>query len=113
MGQVRLAQACGAPDYLVCIVQCPVARLARPTNRLLSRKLSAPRLKFTRLSGVSSDYPVSPWPTGDCHQVRNVKRSETVREVGRTGLLGMPPDYPVRHRGRLIQRSVDVAGTGQ
>jgi hypothetical protein len=37
---------------LRCTGQCLVPRLAYPTNRLLSRKLSALRLKFTGLSGV-------------------------------------------------------------
>jgi hypothetical protein len=44
MGQIRLALACGAPD-------CPVPRLVRLTNMPLSGKLSAPRLKITRLPG--------------------------------------------------------------
>jgi hypothetical protein len=49
-GQIRLAPACGAPDCPVCTRQCLVPRLTRPTNRPLSRKLDAPRLKFIGLS---------------------------------------------------------------
>jgi hypothetical protein len=52
--------------------QCPVSRLKRPTNWPLSRKSSAPRLKFIGLSGV---YQTVRWAheqrstslTVDCH----------------------------------------------
>jgi hypothetical protein len=37
--RARLASACGAPDCPVCTRQCPVPRLARSTNSLLSGKV--------------------------------------------------------------------------
>jgi hypothetical protein len=97
IGQVRLAPTCGAQDCPVCTRQCPVPRLARPTNRLLSSKLSAPRLKFTRLSS-------EPMANGHLRQrstatnIRNIRRSETVRSQ-------VAPDCPVDDgsNGRLLQ----------
>ena len=58
----KFAPAFGAPDCPVRTEQCPVPRLARPTNRPLSEKLSAPRLKFIELSDVTLDCPMSPRP---------------------------------------------------
>jgi hypothetical protein len=50
--------------------KCPVPKLAHPTNIPFSGKRNDPRLKFTGLSGVSPDYPVSPRPmvNSDLHQ---------------------------------------------
>jgi hypothetical protein len=60
MGQDRIASAFGAPDCPVCIEQCSVPRY--PTNRPLSGKHSAPRLKFTGLSGEPmSNGRLPPW----------------------------------------------------
>jgi hypothetical protein len=77
-------------------VTCPVPRLARPTNRPLSRKRSAPRLKVTGLSGVSSDYPVSTRATVDFDNGRLPPQSEASEGQkqsvmsGRTRLSGAP-----------------------
>jgi hypothetical protein len=117
MGWIRLCTS------LWCIKQCLVPRLARPTNRLLSWKHSAPRLKFIGLSGVAPDCPVSLGPMviftndrlpRDCNRVRNVrsqKQSTTVRSHQTvryaTGQVDTQVDYS------KPQRLADVAGTRQ
>jgi hypothetical protein len=67
-------------------------RLAHPTNRPLSGKLSASQVKFTGLSG-------EPMANGRLPPVINGQKSETVSNDQ------VAPDSPVRHRDRRIQRS--------
>jgi hypothetical protein len=108
MGQVRLAPACGAPDCLVCTGYCQVPRLAQPTNMPLSGKLSAPRQKFTGLSGMSPNCPLSPRPMVNFANGRlpSGQKGQKVRNGHRKSVA---PDCPVRHRGRRIQRSTPTS----
>jgi hypothetical protein len=113
MEWIRLAPAYGAPNCLVCIGQCPVPRLVRPTNRLLSGKLSAPQLKFTWPSGV---HQTVRWAHGqrsssltvDCYWSETLEVRNSQRRPGRIGLFGVPPNCPVRHWDRRIQRSTPM-----
>jgi hypothetical protein len=67
MGWIRLAVAYGAPN-------CPVPRLGRSTNRPLSGKRNAPRLKFTELSD-------EPTTNGHLRQRSTATRLPWVRNV--------------------------------
>jgi hypothetical protein len=112
MGQIRPAPAYDALDCPVCTGQYPVPRLERPTNRPLSRKLRAPWLKFTRLSGESA-------ANGHLCQRSTITASEASEghklsaTLGRTRMSGVPPDCPVRHKDRRIQWSTALNPNGQ
>jgi hypothetical protein len=104
------SQTCGAPD-------CPVPRLVCPTNRSLSGKLNAPPIKFIGLSGVHQTirWAHDQWstsPTIDCHRDCHHQKQSEVRngqqQSGHPRLSGVPPDCPVRHRGRMIHWSTST-----
>jgi hypothetical protein len=94
--------------------QCPVPRLACPANWPLSGKHRAPRLKITKLSGVSPDCPVSAQATvifangrlpHDCYGFRTSESQRQSAMSGRTGLSGVPPDCLMHHKDRRFQWS--------
>jgi hypothetical protein len=104
MGWIRLAPVCNAPDCPVCTRQCSVPRLARPTDKPLSGKTQRSVAIIHRTVRCASNCPVSPQPTVNFAnswlppELETDRKSETVRRQ-------VAPDYPVRHRGRRIQRS--------
>jgi hypothetical protein len=85
------------------------AQAGVPDEQATLGKLSASRLKFTGLSGVSPDYPVCPRPIVDCHH--DCQRLEDQKRQRKQ----VAPDYHVCHRtircatradgsnGRLLQ----------
>jgi hypothetical protein len=93
-----LAKSSQTCTSLRCTGQCPMPRLACSTNSLLLGKVGGATVKFTRLSGVSPDCPVSQLrprqrsaaqSAGDAWPAPTVTRPhQTVRCV--TGLSDVP-----------------------
>jgi hypothetical protein len=91
---------------------CSVSQAVALANWPLSSFLKATSLKFTRLSGVPPDCPVSQWcngqlrPTVNCADDGTVNRAEVRTATSkRTGLSGVPPDCPVLQEDRSPQLS--------
>jgi hypothetical protein len=105
---------CNSGARPVCTGQRPMPWLEHSVNWPLSGFLSARPLKITGLSGVPPNYLVNPWRNGRLHQwstaglrphsaAQEVRRQSTT--TGRTRLSGVPPDCPVHHKDRRLQRS--------
>jgi hypothetical protein len=113
----------GAKDLLqqVAHKQCPVPWLEHSANWPLSSFLGAHPLKIIGLSSVPPDCPVSLRCNGQLHQrsttglqpqsaVPEVRRQSTTS--GRTGLSGVPPNYPVQQKDKRLQRSTAPNSNG-
>jgi hypothetical protein len=120
--QNRFTPIYGASDCLVCTRQCSVPRLEHPANWPLSGILSAPRLKFTGLSGVHRTVWWAHGATVDFANGRlrstalQSEASEVKRQSvmsGRTGLSGAPQGQTTSMvNSSKPQRSADVVRPG-
>jgi hypothetical protein len=111
MGHYSKYKASQTCTSLRCTGQCPVPRLARPTNRLLSRKNQCPAAIIHWALRCAPDYPVSPWPTVDFANGRlpqGQKQSEGQKQSGHQTVRWSDPTVDCyRPHGRLTWQAPD------
>jgi hypothetical protein len=111
MGHYSKYKASQTCTSLRCTGQCPVPRLARPTNRLLSRKIQCPATIIHWALRCAPDYPVSPCPTVDFANGRlpqAQKQSEGQKQSGHQTVWWSDPTVDCyRPHGRLTWQAPD------
>jgi hypothetical protein len=96
---------------LRCTRQCPMLRLAHPANGLLSGKVGGDVAIIHQIVQCAPDCPVcQPRHSNGRPRNQRATRGPHQRSPGRTGLSGVPSDYPMCHG--VVATMVDFTRKG-